>query len=233
MTRNPSNWNAGLLRQAKALLGQARLADARRTGEQDPAVVACSVGVADAVELTDAPEQRPGSARGGWIRTASRLVGLGDESEGGDGAGPRPLRVAGCGGKDRNRRNEVVAPTVHGADHVLTLPGVTHRATGRLDPAGQRRFAHEPVAPDVVEQLLLAHDPVAVTDQVREHVEHLRLDRGGDAAITKLATLDVELAGPEPVDQCHLATSGQMTGGRHSRRPKPRHPRGSRPAAEA
>jgi hypothetical protein len=66
---------------------------------------------------------------------------------------------------------------VGGADEALAASGISDRLTGRLDPAGERRFAHEAVAPDGVEQFLLGHDPVPFPDQHGEEVEHLRLDR--------------------------------------------------------
>jgi hypothetical protein len=72
--------------------------------------------------------------------------------------------------------DELVATPVHRADHRLGPAVVTERLTRRLDPAGQRRLGHESIAPDLVEQLLFADEPVVVLSEVGDHVEHLRLD---------------------------------------------------------
>ena len=65
----------------------------------------------------------------------------------------------------------------------------------------ERGLADEPVAPDVVEQFGLRHDPVAVSDQVGEDVEHLRLDVLDRPATTQLETVGVDLAVAELVDR--------------------------------
>ena len=70
---------------------------------------------------------------------------------------------------------------------------------GRLDPAGQRRFADEPVAPDLVQQLVLRDHPRPVGQQVGEHVEHLALDVHRDAAAAQLEPIDVDLEVREQV----------------------------------
>ena len=72
--------------------------------------------------------------------------------------------------------DELVAAAEHRADHLLPCAVVADGAAGRLDPAGQRRLADEAVAPHVVEQLRLGHDPVTVGDEIGEDVEHLPLD---------------------------------------------------------
>ena len=76
----------------------------------------------------------------------------------------------------RDVGDEAVAAAVHGADDPLGGAVVADGLAGGLDPAGERRLADEPVAPHLVEQLGLGHHPVAVRDEVGEHVEHLRLD---------------------------------------------------------
>ena len=54
---------------------------------------------------------------------------------------------------------------MHGCDQPLARTVVPDRAASGLDPAGQRRVAHEPVAPDVVEQLGLGDHPVAMVSR--------------------------------------------------------------------
>ena len=90
-------------------------------------------------------------------------------------------------------REEAVPAAVGGRDEPLLPPAVAESLAGRLDPARERRLAHEPVAPHVVEQLLLRDHPVGVHDQVAEDVEHLRLDPTGLARLAQLEALGVEL----------------------------------------
>ena len=71
--------------------------------------------------------------------------------------------------------DELVAPAVHGADHTLGTAAVAQRLAGTLDPRCERRLADEGVTPDLLQQLALGHDPVAVLDEHDEEVEHLGL----------------------------------------------------------
>ena len=73
-------------------------------------------------------------------------------------------------------RDELVAPAVDGPDDRLAAAVIPERLAHRLDAGGERRLAHETVAPDVVEKLLLADDLTPVLDEVAEHVERLRLE---------------------------------------------------------
>ena len=77
------------------------------------------------------------------------------------------------------RCDELIAASMGGADEALVASVVADRLTRRLDPAGERRLAHEAIAPDDVEQFLFRHDPVPFSDQYGEEVEHLRLNRPG------------------------------------------------------
>ena len=58
----------------------------------------------------------------------------------------------------------------------LAFEAVAEGLTGRLDPAGEGRLAHEAVAPHVVEQLFFGDHPIAVDEEIREDVEHLWFD---------------------------------------------------------
>ena len=99
---------------------------------------------------------------------------------------------------DVDRGDELVPPPVHGADDRLTAAVVAHRLAQRLDARGQRRLAHEAVTPDRVEQLLLAHQRAAVECEIRQHVEHLRLDRHLDAVASQNHPSQVQLTTGEP-----------------------------------
>jgi hypothetical protein len=94
---------------------------------------------------------------------------------------------------------------VDGADDTLLAAAVADRLAGRLDPAGQGGLAHEPAAPELVQQLGLGDEPAAVADQVGQDLEDLRLQVAGDAAAAQLVAALVELAVAEPVD--HPAAS--------------------------
>ena len=88
-----------------------------------------------------------------------------------------------------------------GADEALAAAVVPDRLTGRLDPAGERRLAHEAIAPDGIEQLLLGHDPVSFPDQHGEQVEHLRLNRPQAPGPAQLEPVEIKFAVAEDEDQ--------------------------------
>ena len=75
-----------------------------------------------------------------------------------------------------DRRDEAVAAAVHRRDDALLLAVVAYRSPRLLEPAGDRRLADEPIAPHDVEQLGFGYEPVAMGDQVDQHVEHLGFD---------------------------------------------------------
>jgi hypothetical protein len=99
---------------------------------------------------------------------------------------------------------------VNRADRPLLRAVVADSAPSGFDPARQRRLAHEPVAPHVVEQLGLGDDAIAVHDQIPQHVEDLRLDWLGRAAATELEEIGVELTIVEAEDH-PAALMGLMT----------------------
>jgi hypothetical protein len=81
----------------------------------------------------------------------------------------------------------VVSWRLHGADEAQTLagdgpdqllfPAIVATAVGAaIDTAGQRRFRHDPTAPDRSDQIILADDAVVVLHQVDQQVEHLRFN---------------------------------------------------------
>jgi hypothetical protein len=116
-----------------------------------------------------------------------------------------------------DRGHELVAAAVDGPDAPLGRSVVADGSPCLLDARRQGRLAHEAVAPDPVEQLGLHHDPVAVRDEIREHVEHLRLDVHHRPAPTQLDTIGVELALRE--HQASRAHHSFRSGSRGVRRP--------------
>ena len=71
--------------------------------------------------------------------------------------------------------DEPISLPVYRPNHPLISSVVTDRLPDRFDPARQRRFGHEPVLPDAVEELLFRNDPLTLLDQMNQHGEHLRL----------------------------------------------------------
>ena len=90
-----------------------------------------------------------------------------------------------------SRSDEPVSAAVHGPDEPLGLSVVADRLACLLDPAGDRGFADEPPAPDVVHQLYLGHYPVPMVHKVGEHLENLRLHRHAQAGPPQLDLSEV------------------------------------------
>src|SRR5262249_45951401 len=72
------------------------------------------------------------------------------------------------------------------------LAVVGHRLAHRIDPAGERRIRHDAAAPDGGDQVVLAHDAVAVLHQIQQEIEHLRLDLDQLGAPAQLPPVDVK-----------------------------------------
>ena len=114
----------------------------------------------------------------------------------GRGAGRSPSGAV----DDLDRGDELVALPVHRPDDRLPAAVVADRLTHRLDPRGQRRLADEAVAPDLVEQLLLAHDLAATLHEIREDVEDLGLELDLSTVAPQHDAGQVQLAVREPED---------------------------------
>src|SRR5262249_26514752 len=94
-----------------------------------------------------------------------------------------------CSGRRSGRRrigvfdvaDEPKATLVHRANETLVVAAVAERAPCGADAGAQRCLRHDTAPPNRIEQLVFADDPVAVTDEVTEQIEHLRLDVNGRA----------------------------------------------------
>jgi hypothetical protein len=64
----------------------------------------------------------------------------------------------------------------------------------------QQDFGDDHTGPQIVEQLLLAHDPVLIVDQVKRQIEHPGLQGKLLSTETKGAGVPVELERREGVD---------------------------------
>jgi hypothetical protein len=91
-----------------------------------------------------------------------------------------------------HRGDELVPATAHRPDEALRFAVVAQRPSSRLDPARQRRLADESAAPHRVEQLLFGDAAFAVDDQLRQDVEHLRLDADDLVTVTQFVALRVK-----------------------------------------
>src|SRR5690606_12546708 len=139
---------------------------------------------------------------------------------------PRP----GLGRRLRDGPGELVAATEHGADQPLLLAGVPARHAGGPERRGDRRLAHETVAPHRVEKLFLGHDPVAVHDQIMDDVERPRLDRNAFPRAPEFVEGGIELESVEtvrdPMHACRLPPRPTVTVSSDGRcEPGPRRPR--------
>jgi len=119
--------------------------------------------------------------------------------------GSRRLAVRGTG----NSRvvvhigHEPVTPAMDRLDDPLISAGVANSAAGGLDPAGQRRLGDEPVTPDLVEELGLRHDSLAMAQQIGQHIENLRLHADDLAGASQLDALDTQLTITESNPHVH------------------------------
>jgi len=115
-------------------------------------------------------------------------------------------RLNGLHGSD-----ELVASPADGPDVALSLAVIAERAAGRLDAAGQCRLTHETTTPHRVEEFLLGHESVVVSDQLGQHVEHLRFDADHPIAAAQFVALGVE---DEVVEPPHSLGARLRRGGR-------------------
>lgn len=82
---------------------------------------------------------------------------------------------------------------MQGADQRLIVAGVAQCAPRRADAGAERRLRDDAALPDRVDQLVLAHDPVAVSDEMNEQIEHLRLEVNDRAGAPQLAPSQIDL----------------------------------------
>jgi hypothetical protein len=97
--------------------------------------------------------------------------------------------------------DDPVAAAVDRGDDRLAGPVVAHGTPRGLDPARQCGLAHEPVPPDRVEELLLAHHPWRVGHELHEDVEDLGLDGDAGAGASELVEVEIQLDIGEGKDQ--------------------------------
>ena len=86
-------------------------------------------------------------------------------------------------------------------DNRLRLAVITNRAPGRIDTAVESAIRNNPPVPYYLNNLILAHNSVAVFDQAGEQAEHLRFDLDGLAAVGQFQALGIERELIKSVDQ--------------------------------
>ena len=116
----------------------------------------------------------------------------------------RPDRFAGA---FLNCANEAKAAAVDRLDQRLPVAIVADRLPRGVDPAAQRGLRHDPSVPDGVQQLVLAHDTVAVAYQVHQQVVHLRLHMNDLTGTPQLLTTQVDLMVTEDKTHARLLLS--------------------------
>lgn len=97
----------------------------------------------------------------------------------------------------------------HGADQRLARAVIADRLAGRVDPAGQGGLGDEASVPNLVDQLVLADDPVTIFHEVDDEVENLRLHGNGNLLAAQLTPIGVEKVVPE--HKLHVEISGLTT----------------------
>src|SRR5262249_46049251 len=75
--------------------------------------------------------------------------------------------------------HKAIAIAALGLDDLLCLPTVAHARAHGPNTALQAGIGDRQTLPDVVTQLLLGDDPLALHDEVAEHLKHLGRQDGG------------------------------------------------------
>jgi hypothetical protein len=78
------------------------------------------------------------------------------------------------------------------ADEPLLFAAVLDHAARGVDAAGERRLRHDASAPYRSEQIVSAHQSIAIADQKLQQIEYLRLHRQQRGSSAQLAPIGVE-----------------------------------------
>ena len=87
-------------------------------------------------------------------------------------------------------------------DQALLLAAVPDRSCGCVDATGQRRFRNDAPVPDCGDQIILADHPLAISDQVLQEIEDLRLEPHAADPTAQLAPVRIETKIFEQIAQC-------------------------------
>jgi hypothetical protein len=75
-----------------------------------------------------------------------------------------------------HRRDEAVTPAMDRLNEPLLPPLIADSPARRHQPAGQAGLTDEPAGPQLFEEFFLGYDPVAVLNEIDQHIEHLRFE---------------------------------------------------------
>ena len=114
---------------------------------------------------------------------------------------PRVFQGNSCLDRVSGRRRAVTFDVTHEtkptlmqrANETLVVAAVAERAPGRADARAQCRLRDDASLPNRLEELVLAHDSIAVANEVNKEVEHLRLDVNDRAGAPHLLSCEVNL----------------------------------------
>lgn len=98
--------------------------------------------------------------------------------------------------------HEAVAPTVQSVDKPLFLPNIARGATDRFNARVQRRLAHNLLGPEMLQQLLLGDNAVAVHNEIGQHIEHLGSHLDWHTRSAQLIALGVKRIVPKHIAHC-------------------------------
>ena len=94
--------------------------------------------------------------------------------------------------------NETKSALVERANEALVAAAIAERAPGRADPRAQRRLRYDASLPNRFEEFVLAHDSIAVANEVHQQIEHLRLDVNDRAGAPQLLACEIDFEIGEP-----------------------------------
>ena len=77
------------------------------------------------------------------------------------------------------------------ADQPLILAGVANRMTGSGNSAGQGGIGNIPTVPNVLDQIVLADDTLAILEEILKKIENLRFDGDQIVAVPQLPPIDI------------------------------------------
>jgi hypothetical protein len=84
---------------------------------------------------------------------------------------------------------------------------VTKRSPDTIDAAAERSLRDDPAIPNRLYQFILADNPVVITHEVNDEIEHLRLDMDGLSKPAQLLPAKVDLEVGKSVFHYHLCVT--------------------------
>ena len=94
-------------------------------------------------------------------------------------------------------------------DQTLLFAGIANRTPGNVQPRRQCRTGHDAAVPYGIDEIVLAHDPFPVADQVIEQVEYLWRNRDDLRPAMELAQAGVECVILEQIPQAANSLGGR------------------------